>query len=60
MFKRGDMMEILKIKRAIESQLTEVASDYWHNTDYQNDYIIIAQREGIDAAVTAIEEMAAD
>lgn len=53
-------MQILKIKRAIESQLTEVASDYWHNTDYQNDYIIIAQHEGIDAAVTAIEEMAAD
>ena len=53
-------MNILKIKRTIESQLSEVAGEYFHNTDEQNDYIIIAQRDGIDAAVAAIEEVAAD
>ena len=53
-------MNILEIKRAIESQLSIQAREHWHNTSEQNEYIIIAQCDGIDAAVEAIEEFAAN
>ena len=53
-------MTASEIKSAIASKLSQVASDYWHNTTEQNDFIVIAQRDGIDASVAAVEEMAAE
>jgi hypothetical protein len=52
-------MTASEIKSAIASKLSQAASDYWHNTTEQNEFIVIAQRHGIDAAVAAVEEMAA-
>jgi hypothetical protein len=52
-------MTVSEIKSAIVSKLSQSASDYWHNTTEQNEFIVIAQRDGIDAAVAAVEEMAA-
>ena len=53
-------MTASEIKSAIARKLSQVASDYWHNTTEQNDFIVIAQRDGIDASVAAVEEMAAE
>jgi hypothetical protein len=38
----------------------ETASDYWHNTAEQNEYVVIAQRYGIIAAVASVESSARD
>ena len=46
-------------KQAIADGLeTERAIEYFANTEEQNDYIVIAQREGVDAAIAAVEEYA--
>jgi hypothetical protein len=54
------MMTVTEIKSAIARKLSQVASDYWHNTTEQNDYVVIAQRYGIVAAVDAVESSARD
>ena len=51
-------MTIREIKSKIVSRLSQAASDYWHNSTEKSDFITIAEREGIDAAVAAIEEAA--
>jgi hypothetical protein len=53
-------MTVSEIKSAIAAKLSQDASDYWHNTTEQNEFVVIAQRDGIDAAVAAVEEMAAE
>jgi hypothetical protein len=50
-------MTITEIKQSIAAKLSETASDYWHNTTEQNEFIAIAQRDGIDAAAASVEEM---
>lgn len=44
-------------KREIESKLEGDALDYWNGAapDLVNEFVIQAQREGIDAAVAAVE-----
>lgn len=49
-------MNVSEIKSEIESKLSCDAAAYWHNTTEQNDYIVLAQREGVDAAVASIEQ----
>jgi hypothetical protein len=45
-----------EINQAIESRLSDGAVDYWQNSTDRNDYIILAQQEGVDAAIKAIEQ----
>ena len=50
-----------QIKQAIADGLeTERAIEYFANTVEQNDYIVIARREGVDAAIAAVEDHASD
>lgn len=53
-------MNVTEIKTAIESRLSGRAAEYWSNTTEQNEFVIIAQREGIEAAVAAVEGMVED
>jgi len=52
------MMNPSEIKSAIASKLSERASQRWHNCDAQNEIVIVAQREGIEAAVALAEDLA--
>ena len=48
-------------KQAIADGLeTERAIEYFANTQEQNDYVVIAQREGVDAAIAAVEDYVKD
>ena len=48
-------------KQAIADGLeTERAIEYFANTQEQNDYIVIAQRKGVEAAIEAVEDYAKD
>jgi len=49
------MMNPSEIKSAIESRLSDNAVVYWQNTMERNDYIVLAQQEGIEKAIQAIE-----
>lgn len=53
-------MTVTEIKSAIESNASDAAGDYFANSTEQNDYIVIAQRDGVGAAVAALEEMVVD
>jgi hypothetical protein len=48
-------------RREIESRLQGDAADYWNgmSPDLANEFVIFAQREGVDAAVAEIEACAA-
>lgn len=48
-------------KSKIASSLrTTEAMDYFANTTEQNDWIVMAQREGVEATVEAIEDYVSD
>ncbi len=51
-------MNITQIKSAIAERLTETGREHWNGTTEQNEFVILAQRSGIDAAVKLIEELA--
>jgi len=50
-----------EIKREIDERIAVESQAWWNGAsrELQNEFVIIAQREGIDAAVTAINECAA-
>jgi hypothetical protein len=52
-------LSISEIKSEIESQLSPEAMEWWTNTTNANEFIAIAQRDGIDEAVLEIEACAA-
>ena len=58
---KANKMTPSQIKQAIENGLeTEQAMEYFANTQEQNDYIVIAQRQGVEAAIAAVEDYASD
>ena len=51
-----------EILREFEERLSPAASEHWNGYGglERNELVIMAQREGLDAAITHIEEMAAE
>ena len=58
---QANELTTFQIKQAIADGLeTEQAIEYFANTVEQNDYIVIAQRQGVEAAIAAVEDYASD
>ncbi len=51
-------MTITEIKSLIESKLSEAAKPFWFSQELQNEWIVIAQRDGVEKACEEIEAFA--